>query len=243
VAHFAVGSAFVGTPVEGGIGFLLLIFWVAALPIIMNPYNAIAVSIAEVDDVRVFTILNANLYFFSWGAFLSNVYIIGHHAKDYGANITKTPPNTVSWFGLTMCSIVVLGANTKYLNEFCDDNNMTSDCRRTKYGIALGATGFFFGALMTIMCKCAIEQLYELVVSAILFVMYIFGAGYLTFGGGPGTFVGNLYFFTWIGFMITLFLTQNLLAEVRAGRKMATDSNTAPAPSMEDVVVEELDNI
>jgi len=237
VSYMVFKEAFVGKYAESAIAFLSMIFWTAGLPVIMNPNNAIAVGKAAVDDTYVFTILNANLYFMAWGAFLSNVYILGHHAKDYGHDLSKIHRKTQFWFLFAMVSIVVMASSTKYKKEFCPTTT-TYDCKRTVFGVVLGIFGFVIGMIMCVATRYIGGTIIELIVSAILFVSYCFGVGFITFGGGPGTFIGNLYLFTWGGFGISMSLTMTLVKEVLGLRAMsfgADDSTVPPPPTLDDI--------
>jgi len=239
VAHMVANEAFVGKKSESAVAALAMIFWIAGLPVIMNPNNAIAVGKAAVDDTYVFTILNANLYFMAWGAFLSIVYIIGHHAKDYGHDLSKITLKTQTWLLFSVISIVVMASSTKYKKEFCNDGENTFDCKRTVLGVWLGCVGFVIGLGMSYATRIVGGTLLELGVSAVMFISYCFGVGYITFGGGPGTFIGNLYLFTWGGFCITMNLTMTLAKEVLGLRAMSfnaeDDSTVPPPPTLEDI--------
>jgi len=227
VAHFVVPSTFIGKPYEAGTASLLIVFWTAGLPVVMNPDNAIAVGIARVDDMKSFTILNANLYFGCWFAFMAVIYILGSYVRDLGYDLTKAPPKTTAWFAITCGSVVVLGSSTKFFWEFCDDDSSTPDCVRTKYGIALGVIGFFLAAGM-----CAVNVvlgsigfIIELVLSTIVFTLNCAGIGLITFGWGPGTFLGNLYFFTWLIWGLSGYLLLSLLTEFMGGKSSTTSTS------------------
>jgi len=219
VAHFVAPDAIIGKPAEAATASLLALFWTAGLPVVMNPDNAIAVGIARVDNMKSFTILNANLYFGCWLAFLSVVYILGGYVRDIGYDITRAPPKTAAWFAITSGSVVVLGSSCKFFYEFCDEDSSTPDCVRTKYGIALGCFGFVLSAIM---CLINISLgsagfMVELVMSFIVFALNCAGIGLITFGWGPGTFLGNLYFFTWLIWGISGYLLLSLVTEFMGG--------------------------
>jgi hypothetical protein len=46
----------------------------------------------------------------------------------------------------------------------------------------------------------------EASMSVILSVFFIVGVGFVTFGKGPGVILGNIYFSTWIAFLLVLSL-------------------------------------
>lgn len=210
---------------------LVLAFWGFGLPAIMNPENEIAVTGIEVD--------NANLYFSSWISFAAAVFLAGSLAQEtMGLDIRSAPSKQARWFGLAAASLVVLFASvriyrndniqcggpvTTYQNEETgmEEETLagTELCKRTKLGIALGvltfisSLGFSFGAGLV-----PFAGLVELGLSAVLLIMWVFGVGFITFGGNlsPGTHIGNLYFSTWISFGLVVSLLGGL-----ASRKLA----------------------
>ena len=185
----------------------------------MNPDNAIAVRVTEVD--------NANLYFSSWISFAAAVFLAGSLAQEtLGLDVRQAPAKQARWFALAASSMVVLFASVRiHRNEDvrCEDNPTqdlydlsqsgqitlagTEFCKRVNLGIALGvltflaSAGFSFGAALL-----PFAGLMELALTAVLLVMWCFGVGFITFGGdlSPGTHIGNLYFATWISFGLTV---------------------------------------
>lgn len=53
------------------------------------------------------------------------------------------------------------------------------------------------------------------------------GIAVITFGDGPGIKIGNLYFSTWIGFVLTLFLTSKSWNAVREHMKGKSEEQEA----------------
>jgi len=47
---------------------------------------------------------------------------------------------------------------------------------------------------------------HEVAVSALSFIFFTVGLIFTTFGSGPGTTIGNLYFSTWLGFIVSFAL-------------------------------------
>lgn len=184
----------------------------------MNPDHEIAVRGIEVD--------NANLYFSSWISFAAAVFLAGSLAQEtMGIDIRNAPSKQSRWIALAASSMVVLFASVRIHRN--DEANCggaegeglagTEFCKRTNLGIALGVVTFVFSLLVSfgsavpgLNLILTLGGLPELVVSAILLVMWCFGVGFITFGGdlSPGTHIGNLYFATWISFglAVRLFL-------------------------------------
>jgi hypothetical protein len=195
---------------------LLIAFWGAGLPVIMNPTNAIAVA-GE-------TVIDANLYFFSWLSFASTLYLSGSLAQEAaGVDITKTPPKSARWYGLCASSLVVMGASVRLFKAAgCGSNNTQSSgelCKRTKFAISAGTIGFVFALVMTYLTQQGLAIVMETVATMILLALWCFGVGYITFGSAPGAQIGNLYFATWISFIICVFLFGQCFREVIGARQ------------------------
>jgi hypothetical protein len=190
----------------------LIAFWGAGLPVIMNPNNAIAVA-GE-------TVIDANLYFFSWLSFASTLYLSGSLAQEQmGFDVTKTPPKSARWYGLCASSLVVMGSSVRLFKEE-DCNNFNGEfCKRTKFALSAGTIGFFFALVLTFLTQSGLSIIIETAATAIMLVFWCFGVGYITFGSAPGAQIGNLYFATWISFIICVFLFGQCFREVVGARQ------------------------
>jgi hypothetical protein len=167
----------------------------------MNPNNAIAVA-GE-------TVIDANLYFFSWLSFASTMYLSGSLAQEAaGYDVTKTPPKSARWYGLCAASLVVMGASIRLFKETDCKNEETGSefCKRTKFAISAGTIGFFFALILTYLTQKGLAIVVETVATMMLLALWCFGVGYITFGTAPGSQIGNLYFATWICFILCVFL-------------------------------------
>ena len=111
--------------------------------------------------------------------------------------------------------MVVMGASANAQNAECtafDDDTAYYDsrafCGRTKFGIIVGAIGTAIA-----LCIVAMKMLTQIsplviegVLSLILCVMNGFGVAYLTSPQGPGSAIGNLYYFTWLSWLCSFML-------------------------------------
>jgi hypothetical protein len=101
-----------------------------------------------------------------------------------------------------------------------------SVCRRTNLGISLGCIGFVTGVAMGIvLTKRLLNANVELVISAVSLIMWCFGVAFITFGGGTGSSIGNLYFATWVSFVFAIVIF------AKAFRDYTSDRTAAPAPA------------
>jgi hypothetical protein len=171
----------------------------------MNPNYNIAVD--SLGFIRT-----ANLYFFSWIALGTIVYIFGSIAQEYtGMRIGEVIPPKKSgcWYGLCASSIVVMATAVRlFQSRNCADVLEASSqyCRRTKFGISLGVVSFVFSVFTAWFLTHGMGVFGEFIVASLLLFLWIFGVGFITFGSAPGATIGNLYFATWISFILTVFL-------------------------------------
>lgn len=109
-------------------------------------------------------------------------------------------------------------------------------CKRVKYALSLGAAAVVFGLVEIAMSNMGKMTLYpEAGLTFMLFVLYVIGIAVITFGGsdGPGTNIGNLYFSTWLGFVLAMFLTSKSWNAVR-GKMKGGDAEEAAAEGDDD---------
>jgi hypothetical protein len=207
---------------EGLISVLLLALWAAAMPSIMDPDNGQAVNERG-------GILDANLYFFSWASLAATVWIFSSfvtiQAYFKRGDDSAAPPNMTKWYMLVAASFVVMTSSIRLYKadtNQCNDGESSTYCQRLKYAFSLGAVAVVFGLIEIGLSTIGKLTLYpEAGLSFLLFVLYIAGISLITFGGakGPGTNIGNLYFSTWIGFLMAMFLTSKSWNAVRAKMK------------------------
>lgn len=225
VAYLFAKGAFENTPAEGGLAFLLFVFWCCSLPFIMNPDNNIAVStIFGIPDV-----VNANLYFFSWVCFICVVFVLGDYSQQQvGANVyDNTPPKTAKWFALAASSMVVLASAIEfYVSADCSSGSIfrgTNTCKRTNFAIALGVLTFLLTVAFSAMSVLKkLTAMLELFGASIVLIFYIFGVAFVTFGSGPGSAIGNLYFSIWISFVVSILLATQCIRDYYAAQGEAS---------------------
>lgn len=216
LAHGFARDRFVGTPIEGGLVTLCLGFWAGGLPVIMNPDNDIAVTTGG-------GVLNANIYFFSWGAFASVLVLSGSFAREMMEVESPRPglKRTLWWFALCAASLVVMASASRVFRNpdgspvSCKDSSITDSdyCRRTKLGVSLGVVSAVIALVMSLVCSrlhCTVEAF----VAVIMLIMWCFAVGYDTFGdNSPATSIGNFYFSTWACFILSLLLAADSINE------------------------------
>eukprot|EP00545_Synedropsis_sp_CCMP1620_P014187 CAMPEP_0119015440 /NCGR_PEP_ID=MMETSP1176-20130426/11013_1 /TAXON_ID=265551 /ORGANISM="Synedropsis recta cf, Strain CCMP1620" /LENGTH=315 /DNA_ID=CAMNT_0006968731 /DNA_START=69 /DNA_END=1016 /DNA_ORIENTATION=+ len=243
VVGYFLKDKFIGTKIEGAISSILVVFYCAGLPTIMNPEKGFAVSTGMFP---IPTVRNSNLYFFSWISFICILYIQGHWMQEVtGRDIaSEITPKYAKWGGLFAASIVVLASSSKIHIDTCKDFGKGSEfCKRTNYAISLGVLGTVIAMVAIFLMKTGkMSPMMESGTAFLALILYTFGVGFITFGNGPATTISNLYFAVWIGFALTIFLFFECFREFMASRSAGSSENTtddektsAPAPTMGDL--------
>ena len=171
----------------------------------MNPNNVIAVD-------RLGFVENANLYFFSWMSLAAIVYIFGSLAQEYsGMSVRDVAPNQKNglWYGLCASSVVVMATSVRlFTSRNCGDEleGATQYCKRTTFGISIGAISFVVSAVVAYLLRLGLSGLIEFISCCVLLFLWCFGVGFITFGSAPGATIGNLYFASWVSFIIIVIL-------------------------------------
>ena len=142
-------------------------------------------------------------------------YLRSVFGVDVYGEVKNRANRLMLWAGFLACQMVVMGASANAQNAECtafDDDTAYYDsrafCGRTKFGIIVGAIGTAIA-----LCIVAMKMLTQIsplviegVLSLILCVMNGFGVAYLTSPQGPGSAIGNLYYFTWLSWLCSFML-------------------------------------
>ncbi|KAL3943880.1 MAG: hypothetical protein SGBAC_002038 [Bacillariaceae sp.] len=234
MAYIKMRGIFMGQMPELYLSSILLFLWLTGMWVIQNPENNIATGIGS--------ILDANIYFASWGAFLCSILLCGKVAQDiYGFDVAgRVSPLVKSragkWYMMVFSSLIMTVASVRaFLAESCDSDVMTMapKCTQTKLAIATGVVGTIFaGAVTGYALKTGpLKLLYEWNAALVMLVISAFAIAYVTAGEGPGSSVGNLYFTTWATFLLSILIFTSCHMESIANREQtnttaaATDGN------------------
>jgi hypothetical protein len=173
----------------------------------MNPQHGIAV-------LNV-TVINANLYFFSWLCFANCLFLMTSLVQDVmGIQVRDVAqPKLSRWIALTASSLVVMGSAVRIFSEEAYDCgnsdsvlHSSSFCARTRVAIAFGTISIVASTLFAAAVHRAwLSTAMELASSSIVFVFWCVGVAYVTFGfSAPGSRIGNLFFSVWISFILSM---------------------------------------
>lgn len=202
-----VGSVILGTRFEAIITIVCLAFAIILVAIITGPGHGLAVD----DDGAI---AYGNQYYFAWVA-LFTCFVITQNmvATMFGINVAesiKTRSKSFSyWMALLFSSVVVMGSSAEYHGRQCGgmDERPQPFCSRCVFGITVGVIGVFFSGgivVMKIVHGLASPFLIEVGICLWLALLYLFEVGFVTDNKGPGAPLGNLYYFSWISFLLTI---------------------------------------
>jgi hypothetical protein len=206
----------VGTSIEGILCIILLAFWAATVAIVSDASHGLAVN---ADGA----VQNGNLYYFSWAGFVTAIlltisYLRGVFGVDVAGEMQNRSARLTTWSGLLASSLIVLGACANIFDQECSPQvNTDTYCQRTKYGLSLGAVATTFSLAVVVLkiATTAAPFVVEGIFSFVLTVMYAFGVAFITSADGPGSAIGNLYYFSWIGLLCCFVLFANCYEEFR----------------------------
>lgn len=206
----------------------------------MYPRNHIAlVNYTQNPDSPDFVYaLNANVYFFTWGAFIAALFLAGSFFQEVlEAQWTQRSfKRTMMWLGLCAASCVVMASASRTFHlANCEGSHSTfynDSCERVKAAVSVGAITASFAIVMALLSYFK-QLLIESMVAILLFIMWCFAVSYFTFGSKAiATNVGNLYFSTWFAFTFSLVVAADAVSELYCTmfcRDETTTTTTAAA--------------
>lgn len=244
--HFnSVTSLFiVGTKIEGLLCLILAAFWSGLVAVVADSRHGLAVN--EKGAVS-----NGNLYYFSWAGLICAVTLLTSYLKsaftiDIAGEIKTRSARLSIWSAHLAAAIVVMGSSTNIYQNDCVQSYVGDEfCKRTKLGIGLGAVGTVF-ALVVVAMKIMTSKapfLMEGILGVILLVSFAFGTAYITSEAGPGSPLGNLYYFTWICFLSSFLLCSSCFDDYNAAKTMGASEGGDKAGGGQNMVNEEEDQI
>jgi len=206
---FNAGGVLVGSKIEAAIPLVLSWFWIAAVCIVTGPEGGLAID----NEGAVYA---GNLYYFTWGGLMISIVICARVIEEiYSIDISHEMKNRSTsfmyWIGLLATSIIVMAVSADIYNRQCDgDDRDQAFCTRCALAIASGTIGTIF-ALVIVTLKISVGVapfLLETGLCAILLCLTIFEVGYVTDDEAPGAPLGNLYYFSWLTFLMSLLVAK-----------------------------------
>jgi hypothetical protein len=153
--------------------------------------------------------------------------IVGSILKDKGLFDAKLSWAALSktmnrWFLLLVASLVVLITSTLLASTLLEPKS-----KRVKYATSVGAIGVAFPFLVICfaMCRCTLGVIFQLSLSVMIVALYAFEVAFITSSKGPAHAISNLYFSSWIGFLLSISLFMSLLDDFnRSGANAVSEA-------------------
>jgi hypothetical protein len=204
--------------------FLTALVWIVGVPFITSPAHDVAVEAGEYnipisayDNMIIYGIRDANLYFSSWGGLIVAIYIVLNLGREY----YDIPPgkgyHTSHWLWLCTSSVVALGSSSRLYSDIIECNSDNEGiCKDLRIGMGLSAASTAMSLFLIACAQFRRAPLHEIgMCSGIgVITMWAVCLAYLTFGNAPASTVGNLFFSIWISLILSIVLTANHTKEV-----------------------------
>jgi len=230
--HPIGATLIIGTKVEGLLILVLTAFWTATVSIVSDARHGLAV-----DESGVVT--NGNLYYFSWAGFVCAImmcvsFLRGVFGVDVVGEFKGRSERLTPWSALLACQMIVMGTCANIFDQDCTPivDVPVAFCTRTKFGIAIGCIGVAF-SLAIVGIKIATSSapfMLESLFAIILTILNGFGVAYLTSAKGPGTGLGNLYYFSWGSLLVSVMLCVSVVEQRNSARPAPQDAGNGEIP-------------
>lgn len=139
----------------------------------------------------------------------ANANANGNSSSNNNNNVKSPSMAFLYWFALMTTSIVIMGSSADLYNQNCDVANDLKPqpfCARTRFAITIGVMSTIASLLICVgkLLNYNTPFLIEVLFFLILTILHIFELISVTGGEGPGSPLGNLYYFSWISFLLCL---------------------------------------
>mmetsp|Transcript_2069 Transcript_2069/g.3190 ORF Transcript_2069/g.3190 Transcript_2069/m.3190 type:complete len:194 (-) Transcript_2069:38-619(-) len=142
------------------------------------------------------------------------------------------------WGFLVLASIVSVSSSVGWFQSASCDSSWTAPCAAARYTVSWGIVVCVL-SLSTIIASFLLKErkkiifVVEVGVSVLSVVLYAIGVARVTAPNAPGSAIGNLYYFTWFSFLVSVILFIDCIME------KLHPSSTSETESPEEVPDEE----
>ncbi|KAI2498289.1 hypothetical protein MHU86_16216 [Fragilaria crotonensis] len=196
---------------------------IATLVITMHSESSWAVN--GIGEIQI-----ANLYYFTWASVFTAGWLMMSYAKNY-LGLNDKDYVTAIWAGICKVCFVILAAGFhvwRNISDVCTVDYIRSGavtfCSRTVISMAVAFAGMLISGLIaavrvliTTTCPNAKGRLMadvEMVASVFLVLLFGPPVALITGIGGPGQSVGDLFYATWLAFLVALGLVVACFEEI-----------------------------
>jgi len=223
VSYVLISSSLIG----GTLAIFMFLVWLVDLVITMHSKRSWAVN--AIGDIKI-----ANLYYFSW----ASIVTAGMHMSTF---ITKILAKlgiddkdymTVIWGVMVKVCVVILGASFHIWHNIqgsCSLQDIQASaidfCSRTVFalmvsliGMAVGVTVVLTRVSISLCCPAfppRIRSHVEMIIASFLVLVFGVALALITGIGGPGQSVGDLFYATWLAFLVSMGIGLACYGEIR----------------------------
>lgn len=205
----------VSKPWLGGI-LSVLTFWVLMVCLVFTMHSESSWAVNAIGEIQV-----ANLYYFTWASIVTaGLLMMSYVKKILGLNAEDLV--TVVWAAVCKVCFIILGGGYHVWHTIADvctlddaiRTGAVTYCSRTILAIVVAITGMLASGSISLtrfsFHKCCptsmvrIRAHVQMVVA--IFLVLLFGAALvlITGIGGPGQSVGDLFYGTWLAFLLSI---------------------------------------
>jgi len=205
-----------GGKIEGLLIFLMVGWWAAGVAIITDPKHGVAVD-------QNGNVSNGNVYYFGWAGFVTSVTLFVSYMRtafnvDIEGEIQSRSARLNLWSALIATSVVVMTSSAILYSTRCAvPNSQRGDyggtyCMRCLYGTIVGASALGLAIVMISLklCLSKMPLILETLAAYALAPAWVVGVAFITSNSGPGSGLGNLYYFTWLSFLLSFMLAASV---------------------------------
>jgi len=227
-----------GKALERILILLMVGWWCAAVAVITDTKHGVAVDNSNTNSAG--SVTNGNLYYFSWAGFVSSITLfVSYMRTAYGVDIEGEIQSRAArlnlWSAMIATSAIVCGSSVVVFLRTCKSLSHAANsgrpafadgqyCMRTIYGISVGGSGLLLAILVVALklCLSKMPLIVETIFSYALLPAWCVGVAFITSKKGPGSGLGNLYYFTWLSFIISFMLAASATDD-RKRKDLASD--------------------
>jgi len=187
--HPVYATMVTNNKLEGVICIVLVAFWSGIVSIVSDANNNLAVRHSTNGECNN-TVLNGNLYYFSWASFVTSISLLVSYLRsvfgvDLVGSVKQRSARLELWSGMLACAFVVMGSSANIFQIDCKpeaDSGLDAYCTRCKFGISVGTIGALFSFLVVAMKLVTMTAPFvaEGVFGLVLAVLNGFGVAFIT---------------------------------------------------------------
>ena len=185
----------------------IITFWAWLSNMIVTMHSDDGFAVNAIGEIKM-----ANLYYFSWASTITSGLQVSTYVKKWLGVKAKSLVG-VMWFAIVKVSFVMLAGGLHiWLNiaDTCQERDgyldLFSFCSRTAFSIIIGAVCMAIAWLvMMSRAFCTISRCwlrFEMVLSGFFVIIFGVAVAVITTIGGPGQSPGDLYYATWLAFLL-----------------------------------------